>query len=98
MFFRAKKWVDRKESFLQIKFFLDIILKYIYYRAACSISLGDKMVLTGGSKFIFDGVKTVSRYDKDGWVEDMPSLNQGRNSHGCTAFIVSGGKQVRLTI
>ena len=62
-----------------------------YYRLACSIPLGDKVVLTGGAYTM----KTVSRYDKDGWVGDMPSLNQGRHSHGCTAF-VSGGEQVTI--
>ena len=65
---------------------------YVYSRHACSIALGDEVVLTGG----WDTLTTVSRYDKDGWVEDMPSLNQGRRGHGCTAFM-SGGEQVRLT-
>ena len=64
----------------------------VYYRYACSIPLGDEVVLTGGVYTM----RTVSRYDKDGWAEDMPSLNQGRWGHGCTAFM-SGGEQVRLT-
>ena len=64
----------------------------IYYRQACSISLGDHVVITGGDYTW----KTVSKYNKDGWVSDMPILNQGRRSHGCTSFL-SGGQQVRLT-
>ena len=64
---------------------------YICYSRACSIPLGDEVILTGG----WHTMTTVSRYDKDGWVEDMPSLKRGRHSHGCTAF-VSGGEQVRL--
>ena len=65
----------------------------IYYREACSISLGDHhVVITGGT----ETKTTVSRYNEDGWVSDMPSLNQGRSSHGCTSFL-SGGEQVRLT-
>ena len=64
----------------------------IHYRQACSISLADHVVITGG----YWTQTTVSRYNDDGWVEDMPSLNQGRNIHGCTLFL-SGGEQVRLT-
>ena len=67
----------------------------IYYRWACSINLGDEVVLTGGFRDN-RGVTTVSRYDKDGWVRDMPSLKQGRAEHGCTAFM-TGEEQVRLT-
>ena len=68
-------------------------MKYFYYRQACSISLTDAVIITGGvyTKNI------VSRYSKDGWVEDLPSLKVGRNSHGCSQFS-SGGEQVRLTI
>ena len=49
------------------------------------------MVITGGAHT----KKIVSRYDMDGWVRDMPSLNQGRGTHGCAAFMI-GGDQVRL--
>ena len=54
---------------------------------------GHEVVITGGVVTR----KTVSRYNKDGWVEDMPSLNQGRTVHGCTTF-VSLGEQVGLPI
>ena len=74
---------------------LDLQNMYVYYRLACSIPLGDEVVLTGGQWTVVF-LTTVSRYDKDGWAEDMPSLNQGRWGHGCTAFM-SGGEQVRLT-
>ena len=62
------------------------------YRTACSISLDDHVVITGGSYT----QKIVSRYNENGWVEDLPSLTQGRFQHGCTAFM-SAGEQVRLT-
>jgi len=65
-------------------------MKYATARA-CSIPLGDEVVITGGVVTR----KTVSRYNKDGWVEDMPSLNQGRTVHGCTTF-VSLGEQVLM--
>ena len=64
----------------------------IYYRSACSISLGDNVVITGG----YNTRTTVSRYNNDGFVSDMPRLNKGRYWHGCTSFL-SGGQQVRLT-
>ena len=69
-----------------------VIIYVIYYRYACSITLGDHVVITGG----VETLTTVSRYNESGWVEDMPSLNLGRYSHGCTTFM-SGGQQVRLT-
>ena len=65
---------------------------FIYYRYACIIPLGDHVVITGGQIT----KTTVSKYDEEGWVEDMPSLNQGRYSHGCTSF-TSAGEQGRLT-
>ena len=64
----------------------------IYYRYACSISLGDHVVITGG----YAALTTVSRYEESGFVSDMPRLNKGRKAHGCTSFL-SGGQQVRLT-
>ena len=36
----------------------------------------------------------MSRYDRDGWVEDLPRLKVGRSEHGCSQFS-SGGEQVR---
>ena len=63
----------------------------IYYRYACSISLDDHVVITGGSRTL----TTVSRYEESGFVRNMPDLRQGRWGHGCTAFL-SGGEQVRL--
>ena len=63
------------------------------YRGACSIPQGDQIILTGGG----ETRKTVSRYDKDGWMRDMPSLNQGRYGHGCTTYMI-GREEVRLTL
>ena len=64
----------------------------IYYRKACSIPLGDHVVITGG----FWSRSKVVRYGEAGWERDLPSLNTGREEHGCTAFM-SEGQQVRLT-
>ena len=30
--------------------------------------------------------KIVSKYDMDGWVEDLPSLNVARKDHGCAYY------------
>ncbi len=68
-------------------------MKDVYYRWACSISLTDSVIITGG----YETQNIVSRYSKDGWVEDLPSLKVGRRSHGCSQYL-SGGEQVRLTI
>jgi len=58
---------------------------------ACSIPLGDEVVLTGG----WNTLTTVSLYNRGGWVRDMPSLNTGRKLHGCTSYS-TGGEQVLL--
>ena len=73
---------------------------YFNIRYACSISLGDEVVLTGGFRdATYYGeygrvVPRVARYNRDGFVETMPSLRTGRYNHGCTSFI-SGEDQVR---
>ena len=40
-------------------------------------------------------LRSVGRYGKFGWVEDMPSLNQGRSNHGCASFANTHGDRVR---
>jgi len=59
---------------------------------ACSIPLGDEVVITGG----YVSGTTVSLYNKDGWVRDMPSLNAGRIGHGCTTYSTGGEQKVLL--
>ena len=39
-------------------------------------------------------MRTVSRYDTAGFVEDLPSLNEGRYDHGCGAYTGDTGEQV----
>ena len=91
--FRGKK----VQFFFEILTLVQTFRDFSYYSSACSINLGDHVVITGG--YISDTqttVSIVSRYNDDGWVSDMASLNQARNSHGCTSY-TSGGEQVRLT-
>ena len=58
------------------------------FRNACAIPDGDSVVLTGGKS-----TKTkVSRYNRAGWVEDMPDLNLPRATHGCAAVDINNEK------
>ena len=36
-------------------------------------------ILTGG----YGILKKVSKYTTSGWIEDLPELKEGRQSHGC---------------
>lgn len=62
---------------------------------ACSIQLGDSVIITGRQLTS----TVVSRYNLKGHVEDLPSLSQGRWSHGCGSYpdgedmilVVAGG-------
>jgi len=65
-------------------------MKYLT-RRACSIPLGDEVVLTGG----WYTRTTVSLYSTGGWKRDLSSLNTGRAEHGCTSYS-TGGEQVLL--
>ena len=49
---------------------------------ACAISDGATVVVTGGAP----ARDTVSRYTRNGWIEDLPSLIEGRQNHGCASF------------
>ena len=40
----------------------------------------------------------MSRYDTAGYVEDLPSLNEGRSDHGCGVYSVDSGDQVSITL
>ena len=33
----------------------------------------------------------MTRYDRNGWVEDLPSLLRARGSHGCALYITDTG-------
>ena len=58
---------------------------YIYRLYPCAIPDEDTVLLTGG----YLGRRTVSRYNRDGWMEEsFPILNEGRYMHGCAAFIM----------
>ena len=53
--------------------------------------MGTYVLLTGG----LYTPTTVSQYNQDGWVRDLPDLLQGRWEHGCSYFVNNEGSQVR---
>merc|ERR1711874_743937 len=61
---------------------------------ACSIPelTSDTLVITGGR----DSMTAVSRYGADGFLGELPPLNEGRRSHGCGVFLGQDGGQVLL--
>ncbi len=63
-----------------------------YYSMACAIPDPDTdtVVVTGGQ---WQVVSTVSVYNVQGWLEELPSLNTRRRRHACTSYM-TGGKRV----
>merc|ERR1719342_768573 len=64
--------------------------------SACAIKLDDYLIITGGSP----SITTVSKYDKNGLVTDLSSMNTGRRLHTCghyysdtneLIYLVTGG-------
>jgi len=71
-------------------------------RSSCTIELPESFLVTGGYEIpVFIGItRKVSRYSTSGWIENLPNLNEGRDSHGCgffyndameRVFLVAGG-------
>ena len=59
---------------------------------SCLIDEGETFLLTGGSY----SEEVVSRYNIDGWVEDLDNLNTGRYSHGCAKYTNNDGERVSI--
>ena len=66
------------------KYEVRYIIKYqhFYFSRACAINLGSSVIITGGHITL----TTVSEYNEEGWVKDLPFLQQSRYNHGCTYF------------
>ena len=60
----------------------------MFCRGACSIEMTNKVIITGGydenSKM---GSTRVAVYNNDGFLADWPSLDTGRQDHGCGHFV-----------
>jgi len=70
---------------------------------SCAIKLDDYLIITGGG---YPTVATVSKYDKNGWIMDLPKLNTGRYLHACghyysetneLMYLVTGGVSLTST-
>ena len=53
------------------------------YSNACSIDLGQSVVITGGYK---NGRK-VTEYNEDGKTRELPELIRSRDQHGCGSYV-----------
>ena len=63
----------------------DDVLILIVLRSACSVQEEENdAILVIGGNFT---EKIVSKYNRNGWVEDLPSINDGRRSHSCSNFV-----------
>ena len=62
------------------------------YSESCLIDEGQTFLLTGGG----GSMETVSRYNINGWLEDLDNLNTGRRVHGCTMYTNNDGVKVRM--
>ena len=56
------------------------------------------MLVTGGSETSYSTLTTVSQYNEAGWVRDLPQLQQGRRSHGCSSYNNAEGSKVGIDI
>ena len=41
-------------------------------------------IITGGRS---ENDTLVSRYNQDGWIEDLPNLNAARQNHACGTYV-----------
>ena len=67
------------------------LVTVFYYSLACAIPQEDSVILTGGGYYTRN---IVSVYNVEGWLEDLPPLNTGRQEHACSSYW-SGGRRVR---
>ena len=72
-----------------------IYLCFTFTSYACSIPdpTSDTVIVTGGVLQQFN----VSRYGREGWLEELPQLRHGRQEHGCGGY-VSGEDMVCMVV
>ena len=73
-------------------------VKNIYCSEACAINLGSSVIITGGAYHTITRKRIVSEYKETGWIRDLPSLLQGRYSHGCSYYDNNEGTKVDILI
>ena len=67
------------------------------FRYSCEIEFEDKIVITGGSdnsETYGEPLARVTSYTYDGFLADLPEMNEARKQHGCTYFINNDDKIV----
>ena len=64
----------------------------MYFRSSCLIDEGNTFLITGG--YYPQVTSTVSRYNAEGWIEDIGNLNNARFGHGCSRYTNIFGKEV----
>ena len=65
------------------------MLQYCY-RRACSIDLGQSVVITGG----YYTMRTVTQYSENGEAKELQELITGRYNHGCSYYTDSDNNMV----
>ena len=51
----------------------------------------DSVIITGG----INTKQVVSRYDRQGYLQDLPHLIEGRFLHACGSYLRNDGNQVK---
>ena len=64
---------------------------YSNFSDACAIKLDDYVIITGDGTSHFS---KVSKYDMNGWVENLPNLIYGRVNHGCGHYYTDANELV----
>ena len=89
---------DLDYSTTQCKFISNFVnsTNNILSSGACGVDVGEFYYVTGGrSRPVSPAtVKTVSKYSKTGWVEDLPDLNEERERHACGKYLDDEGNFV----
>lgn len=59
---------------------------------ACGIQHDNVLIITGGTR----NYATVSKYNIEGWVSDLPNLKSGRSNHGCAHYYSNSNELIYL--
>jgi len=60
------------------------------FKESCAISLEDFVIITGGKEGYTSFIKNVIQYNLQGFVKNLPDMNEGRAGHGCGSYKTNG--------
>ena len=63
------------------------------FRYACAISDGEEVIVTG-YYYHYPRSDGNERYNRSGWIEDLPNLLGERYGHGCSLYFNTNGQKV----